>query len=109
LIYSNELIGFLGFDAIQNTREFSKESLQLLKVIADIFANAYQNKKREEKIVSLNQELESRVTQRTIQLERANEELTNEIIEKTKVQSALEESEIILIQCGFTTARLSTF
>ncbi|MFA6978891.1 MAG: PAS domain S-box protein [Ignavibacteriaceae bacterium] len=94
LIYSNELIGFLGFDAIQNTREFSKESLQLLKVIADIFANAYQNKKREEKIVSLNQELESRVTQRTIQLERANEELTSEIIEKTKVQSALEESEI---------------
>lgn len=94
LIYSNELIGFLGFDAIQNTREFTKESLQLLKVIADIFANAYQNKKREEKIISLNQELENRVIQRTAQLEKANEELTSEIIEKTKVQSALEESEI---------------
>ncbi len=94
LIYSNELIGFLGFDAIQNTSEFTKESLQLLKVIADIFANAYQNKKREEKIISLNQELENRVIQRTAQLEKANEELTNEIIEKTRVQSALEESEI---------------
>lgn len=94
LIYSNELIGFLGFDSIQNTREFTNESLQLLKVIADIFANAYQNKKREEKIISLNQELENRVIQRTAQLEKANEELTNEIIEKTRVQSALEESEI---------------
>lgn len=93
LIYSNELIGFLGFDAILHKREFSKESLQLLKVIADIFANAYQNKKREEKIVSLNHELESRVVQRTSQLEKANEELLNEILERTKIQTALEESE----------------
>ena len=94
LIYSNELIGFLGFDAILHKREFSKESLQLLKVIADIFANAYQNKKREEKIVSLNQALESRVVQRTSQLEKANEELMIEILERTKIQTALEESEI---------------
>ena len=93
LVYSNELKGFLGFDALTKKKEFSPESLQLLKVIADIFANAYQSTKREEKIISLNQTLESRVTERTKQFEEANEELKNEIIERTKVQDALIESE----------------
>ncbi|MCK9209693.1 MAG: PAS domain S-box protein [Ignavibacteriaceae bacterium] len=94
LIFSNELIGFLGFDAILKKKEFTAENLQLLKVIADIFANAYQNKKREEKIVSLNQALETRVTQRTEQLEAANNELKNEIVERIKIQNALIESEV---------------
>jgi len=93
LIFSNQVIGFLGFDTILKKKEFSKESLQLLKVIADVFANAYQNKKREEKIVTLNLELESRVAQRTSQLETANEELKKEIIERAKIESELVESE----------------
>jgi|GEM_PF-1005240 len=93
LLYSKELLGFLCFDAILEKKEFSSESLQLLKVITDIFANAYQNKKREEEILALNQSLETRVARRTKELEAANEELKNEIIERTKIQHALAESE----------------
>jgi len=93
LTFSNELLGFMCFDAIKQKKELSPESLQLLQVIPGIFTNALQSKKRSEEILSLNRSLEERVALRTEELETANKELKNEIDERKKIQNALKESE----------------
>jgi len=53
-----------------------------------------QKKKSEKEILDLNQNLESKIKQRTIQLEKANLSLTVEISERKRIEDALKESEL---------------
>ena len=45
IAYSNNLIGFLGFDSVKKSKMWSEESTTLLALVAQIFANALQRRK----------------------------------------------------------------
>jgi PAS domain S-box-containing protein len=56
--------------------------------------NITERKRAEETVRKFNEELEQRVFQRTEQLEAANRDIENEIIERRQIEKALRESEI---------------
>ncbi|MEJ2748713.1 MAG: response regulator, partial [Anaerolineae bacterium] len=43
-----ELIGFLGFDAVRSSKEWSENDIKLLKIVGEIIANALLRKRSEE-------------------------------------------------------------
>ncbi len=48
MIVRDSLIGFLGFDSVRKERSWSKETVELLKIISGLFANALDRKWAEE-------------------------------------------------------------
>ena len=48
MVYSGSLLGFLGFDSVRVEKIWSEESITLLQLIAEIFANASEHKRAEE-------------------------------------------------------------
>jgi PAS domain S-box-containing protein len=48
MVYGGSLIGFLGFDSVRVEKTWSEESITLLQLIAEIFANALEHKRAEE-------------------------------------------------------------
>ncbi len=69
----------------------------VLKENARLFSEAQEEiaerKQAQREIIRLNEELERRVVQRTSQLEAANRDLQNEILERTQAEAAMEDSE----------------
>ena len=51
IVYSESLIGFLGFDSVRTKRTFEKEIIALLKIVGSIFANALERKRIEEALI----------------------------------------------------------
>ncbi|MGC9357244.1 MAG: GAF domain-containing protein [Anaerolineae bacterium] len=45
MLYRGEVIGFLGFDAVHKNKRWTEESIQLLKVVGEIFVNALEHKR----------------------------------------------------------------
>jgi PAS domain S-box-containing protein len=52
LIYGGDAIGFLGFDSVRRERDWSQDTIALLRMVGDVFANAIKRKEREEKILA---------------------------------------------------------
>jgi signal transduction histidine kinase len=75
LIYKQNLIGLLSIGAIGATEPMSDIELRLLQGIADQAAMAIQNGRLYREVQEYNNELESRVAQRTAALQARNEEL----------------------------------
>jgi len=50
LSYTGKLIGFLGFDSVKCEKNWTDEDILLLKTVADIFANALEHQKIDEKL-----------------------------------------------------------
>jgi len=48
MVYGGSLLGFLGFDSVRVEKTWSEESITLLQLIAEIFANASEHKRAEE-------------------------------------------------------------
>ena len=48
MVYGGSLLGFLGFDSVRVEKTWSEESITLLQLIAEIFANALEHKRAEE-------------------------------------------------------------
>ena len=48
MVYRGVLFGFLGFDAVKEEREWSEESVLILKLLGEIFVNALERKRIEQ-------------------------------------------------------------
>ena len=48
MVYGGSLLGFLGFDSVRVEKTWSEESITLLQLTAEIFANASEHKRAEE-------------------------------------------------------------
>lgn len=51
LMVDGQCVGFLGFDAVQDTRTWSEDEKSLLHVLAQLFANVEQRRRREQALL----------------------------------------------------------
>lgn len=51
MIYSNSVIGYVGFDAVKQFRNWTSDSIKLLTVVAGVITNALKRKENEEAII----------------------------------------------------------
>jgi len=65
----------VGFEALGGPRDWTDETLLLLRLVGDTIVNAIEREDANARVQRLNEELEQRVRQRTAQLEAMNEEL----------------------------------
>lgn len=82
----NQWWGFIGLDDCKTERTWTPSELKALSTAADIFGAAIHRKKVEEELLSLNNELELRVENRT-------RDLKKEINERKMAEMMLRESE----------------
>lgn len=75
LTYQEGVVGFLGIDAVRREMEWTAVSISLLQIVGEIFINALEHKRSREALQSANRLLEQRVVERTLELERRNQEL----------------------------------
>ncbi|MFO8128471.1 MAG: PAS domain S-box protein [Bacteroidales bacterium] len=82
----NQWWGFMGFDDCLKEREWTEAEISALMAAANILGAAIHRKKVEVEFLRLNNELESRINQRT-------KDLYNEIRERAQIEDMLRESE----------------
>lgn len=75
MTYQDQVVGFLGFDAVRQEMSWTAVSISLLQIVGEIFVNALQHKRSREALQAANRLLEQRVVERTQELERRNQEL----------------------------------
>ncbi len=93
MIYGGNLIGFAGFDSVREERVWEEDVIALLRIVGEMFANALERKHAEEELRKYRDHLEGLVKERTAELEKANEELQREIIDRRQVEQDLRKSE----------------
>jgi len=98
IVYSGNLIGFLGFDSVLEEKEWTLHDFVLLKVVGEVFANAFEHKRKEEQLRRANIELETRVQKRTEELSMANERLHCEVVEHKEARDVLKKYEMLFSQ-----------
>jgi PAS domain S-box-containing protein len=57
MIYSNNLIGFVGFDSVRKFRQWKEEEIHMMRIMGDIFARAIMSKESEQALLASNQQL----------------------------------------------------
>jgi len=75
IVYSNTLLGFAGFDSVNNYRVWKDEEIQLLHLLGNIIASAIKRKEANLEILITNQHLAEstlRANEMAIQAEAAN-------------------------------------
>ncbi|MCK8823799.1 PAS domain S-box protein [Fuchsiella alkaliacetigena] len=83
LIYKNELTGILGFDSIEEEHKWSSEIISLFEIAGDIFINAIERKRREEKLKNYHLE----VKEKNMVLEELYNSLNQEFEKGSKLHS----------------------
>ena len=68
LAYRGDVLGFLGFDAVRGQKTWSEQDIVLLKIVGEIFVNALEHKRDQERLQQAYQVLEQRVQERTREL-----------------------------------------
>jgi PAS domain S-box-containing protein len=68
MFFGEELVGFIGFDAVRVSRHWNMEDISLLSLLAEIIAILQQRWKIQQELTILNADLERRVTERTAEL-----------------------------------------
>jgi PAS domain S-box-containing protein len=69
MMYQLQAIGFLGFDSVKAQKTWTDDSINLLKIVSELFVNALQQKRSQEEIAYAYQTLEARVAERTRELQ----------------------------------------
>lgn len=87
MISGGFLLGFIGFDSVRGEKTWPEESITLLQLTAEIFANALARKRAEEALKQTNEELMAQ----THSLETLNNALTVLLDRRDKDKEALEE------------------
>ncbi|MBT4511901.1 MAG: PAS domain S-box protein, partial [Chloroflexi bacterium] len=93
MAFGGFFMGFLGFDSVRSEISWSDDSIKLLRMAGDIFANALMRKRAEEVLQQAYAEVEQRVVERTAELAESNRQLQEEITERKRTEEALRESE----------------
>ncbi|MEW6326140.1 MAG: PAS domain-containing protein [Thermodesulfobacteriota bacterium] len=62
MAYQNTLTGFLGFDSVRAEKTWSQESITLLKLVAEIFANALERKRMQDDLIATKMRLQYLLT-----------------------------------------------
>jgi len=89
LVRRGELVGFLGLDSIQKEKTWEDDIVSLLRIVGEIFANAFERKAAEEALHEARTYLEQRVQDRTSELSDTNTRLQEEITERQRGEKAL--------------------
>lgn len=74
--YAHHLLGFVGFDSVQQIRKWKDEEIQLLGVLAGFFASALERQRAEQALRVTNRQLEEstlRAGQMAVEAETANQ------------------------------------
>jgi PAS domain S-box-containing protein len=102
--FESKLIGFCGFDAVKEKRNFSEDTEKMLNVASGIFANAVEHRRKNIELKNYRESLEQKVVNRTKELTETNQLLKREIEQRIeaekellKVSLALEQSAIGVI------------
>lgn len=96
--YGGALVGFLGFDSIQVEKTWTIQDINLLKIAGEIFVSALEHRRKDEALQSLNNELETRVKDRTLTLLKTNKLLEEEILKHKRAKEELRKYEILISQ-----------
>lgn len=90
LVCQGKLMGFLGLDSIKEEKRWDKDIVDLLRIVGEIFANAFERKASEEELHQAQTQLEQRVRDRTAELTSTNARLQEEIAERERGEQALQ-------------------
>jgi PAS domain S-box-containing protein len=90
LVCQGDLMGFLGLDSIKEQKRWDKDIVDLLRIVGEIFANAFERKASEEELRQAQTQLEQRVQDRTAELTSTNARLQEEIVERERGEQALQ-------------------
>ncbi|MCC7492539.1 MAG: response regulator [Fimbriimonadaceae bacterium] len=85
--------GFVGFDECRYERDFQWPEISLLMTAAEALGAAIQRQVQAEALAAAQEHLECRITERTVELQRANEALRAEIDIRNLAESARYQSE----------------
>lgn len=96
LIARGRALGSISFAWAESNRLYGQAETQLAHELARRAALAIDNARLYQESQAFNSELELRVTKRTRQLEESYRQLTQEVLERQKVESALRKSEAML-------------
>jgi PAS domain S-box-containing protein len=95
LVYQSNILGFFGFDSVQAEKSWSDDSVALLQMVASIITNAQENKKAHKALLAAYDDLEQRVSDRTLELEIANYKLQKEIEQRKQAEESLKISQAL--------------
>jgi PAS domain S-box-containing protein len=93
LVKQGKTIGFLGLDAIYQEKTWDQDSVALLRMVGEIFVNAFERKAAEEALYTAHSQLEQRVQDRTAELSNTNTRLKEEMTERQRGEEALRVAE----------------
>ena len=79
LILTGAVGGIIGIESAASGAKWSEDTLALIKITGEVIMNAFSRKRSEEKLQHANNVLELRVSERTEDLRKANELLTEHI------------------------------
>jgi len=75
LMHGERCLGFVGLDSVRHTHNYGEEETTLLRLFAQMLVNIRLRVEAEEKIQALTEGLESKVAERTLQLETSVQQL----------------------------------
>jgi len=85
--------GFISFADLRDNPEWSKESIRILQVAAEMIGAYLGLKQTEKMLVKTRDLLEQRVIERTAELHKTNKELQRDMVRRKQAEDALQQSE----------------
>ncbi len=89
----NKWYGFISFADLRENRTWTRESIGILKISAEMIGSYLGLKQTEKMLVNARDMLEQRVIERTAALKKTNKELHRDIMRRRKAEKALQQSE----------------